>query len=149
MRLVHITIAALFLAASSNAEACPPPSVSVPWADQVASAYNRSQTVFVARVVREETLRGNGDEETSRSFLKPTRFFKGDSSQAPRYVDKELRNTCDQRPFARLESEVLVFVSAQGELLRATPEQDRDDAVSMRYASAMRQVEELSRAKKL
>jgi hypothetical protein len=142
MRFVDVIAATLFLAASSNAKACPPPSVSVPWVEQVANAYSRSQAVFIARVVREETIRGNGDEETSRAFLKPIRFFKGDNSQAPRYVDQELRNTCDQWPFARLESEVLVFVSAQGELLRATPEQDRDDAVSMR------QVEELSRAKK-
>ncbi|MDR0776076.1 MAG: hypothetical protein LBE81_05500 [Azonexus sp.] len=88
-----------------------------------------------------------------RSFLEPIRFFKGNASLAPSYIDKT-GNTCDKRPFAPEGSKVLVFASVyQGkavELLRVTPQEDKtaSGALTLQYTSAMRQVEALSRTKK-
>ena len=43
----------------------------------VARAYGQSHAVFIASVVREQILPGNGEHESLLAFLKPIRFFKG------------------------------------------------------------------------
>jgi hypothetical protein len=139
------------LTAASTAAACTPPqnSIAVPWPEAVTNTYAKSRVVFLAKVVHEKTLRAPDGEQTRRAYLKPTRFFKGNASQAPRHLDKILLNTCDQRPLAHVGSSVLVFAGTEGEWLRVTPEQDKESTSPLLpYVSAIRRVEELSSAKR-
>ncbi|MBB6563189.1 hypothetical protein HNP48_005908 [Acidovorax soli] len=142
-----LTIA--LLAGATQAIACPPPATFTPWPEQVAQAYAQSQAVYIAQAVRTQAGPQQDGYGTVRVFLKPLQFFKGGPAHALPYIDKA-GHTCDQRPVPTERGKVLVFASAQGELLRAIPEQDKDNPPKQPppYASALRQVQRLSQAGK-
>ncbi|WP_428001485.1 hypothetical protein [Acidovorax sp.] len=135
------------LASAAQAIACTPPTTFTPWPEQVAQAYAQSQAVYIAQAVRRQAGHHQDGYETERVFLKPLRFFKGGRANALAYIEKA-GHTCDQRPVPTERGKVLVFASAKGELLRVIPEQDKDSLDNMPppYASALHQVERLSRA---
>ena len=138
-----LTIA--LLAGATQALACTPPASFTPWPDQVAQAYAQSQAVYIAQAVRRQAGPRQDGYETLRVFIKPLQFFKGGPANALAHIDKA-GHTCDQRPVPTERGKVLVFASAQGDLLRVIPEQDKDSPDLSPYASALKQVQGLSQA---
>ncbi len=145
MARIRLLLATTLVASAAHSVACTPPTTFTTWPEQVAHAYGQSQAVFIARAVRRQSLPEKDGYVTTRVYIKPMQFFKGGPAQALAYIDKQ-HHTCDQRHLPNAQGEVLVFASAQGELLRAVPEYDRDSPeVPPPYASALQQVRELSK----